>query len=129
MNMLCEKVGGVKLQDMLPAYKAFKASHADITIVQDLEWLLYTRKRELDQAGAFFLQSGIEVSGYAPYFVQERPLRCFFGELKLAELPLRCLMLLGAPHFPEDEQAYALLFEEVDKFGSDIDGIFAIGLP
>ena len=129
MDMLCEKVSGVELRDMLPAYKAFKASHADITVVQDLEWLLHTRKDELDQVGAFFLRNGIEVSGFAPFLMQDRPLRCFLGELKLAELPLRCLMLLGPPHFPDDELAYASLFEEVNKLGSDIDGIFIFGLP
>ncbi len=127
--MLCEKISGREFADMLPAYKAFKASRVDITILQDLEWLLHTRKDELDHVGAFFLRNGIEVGGFAPFLVQSRPLRCFLGELKLAELPLRCLMLLGAPHFPDDEQAYASLFEEVNKLSSDIDGIFIFGLP
>jgi hypothetical protein len=128
--MRCEKVGGAELAQILPVYQAFKASHQEITVVQDLEWILHTRKDELDQAGAYVLRNGSgTISGYAPFLIQNRPLRCFVGELKLGEVPLRCLMLLGAPHFPDNEEAYAALIEETDKLGSEIDGLFVFGLP
>lgn len=119
-----ETFSGRRLVELLPAFRAFAATQ-QTPLQQDLEWLLKQHSDNVDNLSGICLYADKVLFGFAPVLLRNKPLRCFWGEIKMFSFPMRCLHLLAPPSFPEDPEAYDLLFSALQELAPDIDAIYA----
>ena len=96
----------------------------------DPEWLQGFFQGQIENLSGYLLYQSGALSGVAPFLRKDWPLRCHLGEIRVAQLPLRRLRLLGGKlNFPETEAAYDILFSELIASEKAIDVISLHEVP
>lgn len=119
---------GAELADSVAAIDDFETRCGPLPLPQKPAWLLFHHSHELHRLGAFIVIHGKAVRGFAPFILQQHPLRCYVGEFKLLQFKLRCLRFLGRPVFPDEHLVYEQMFTLIEGLPA-LDGIFVEGLP
>jgi hypothetical protein len=115
---------------LLADWRAFAAQHAQESPIQDPEWLRGYFADELENISTYLLYKSGRICGSASFLLKPWPVQWHLGELKVAELPLRRLRLLGSSLlFPENEAVYDLLFKELANRINDFDALYLTQIP
>lgn len=118
---------GRQLLNVLSACKETQDSPGQRRLAEELEWFIVRHQNHMDRLGAYFLEGEKQVSGFAFFLLQDRPLLGYLGELKVFSIPLRCLRFVDPPHFPDEAEAYDQILESVKKMKS-VDGLYVRSL-
>lgn len=112
---------------ILSEWRSFLEHRPSTSIMQDTAWLC---ERSSEHLLLCFIYRGDSLLGFAPFLRRDWPLKCQFGEITLARLPLRRLCLVGdATHFPQDAAAYELLFRELLSLEGNSDAVYLSNVP
>jgi hypothetical protein len=106
---------GAANQRFLCGWEKFESGRGPDSPMHDPEWVRGYFLEDLPNITSYLLRDGNDlVCGQASFVLKDWPLKLYLGELRVAELPLRRLRLLGeSPALPEDESLYDLLFQEL----------------
>ena len=95
-------------------WNKFLKSNPSGVPMHDPHWLRECLVEDRGTVFVYLLYRGEILCGLAPFLIKNWPLKWQLGEIALAHLPLRRLRALGGvPHFPEESDAYELLFREL----------------
>ena len=96
----------------------------------DPDWLRGYFAGEAEHLRAYMLHEGSALAGIAHFLSRDWSLKCYLGELPIADFPLRRLLLLGpTPRFPDDQAAYDLLFSDLARSSHSCQAVFVADIP
>lgn len=121
-------VWGEQLKTILDRIDDFETTQGPLSLEQKPTWLLWHHAHELERLGALVLADGQSIRGFAPFLLQQRPLKCYVGEFSVLHFNLRLLRFIATPRFPDDASGYDRMFGCIQAL-SGIDGVFLEALP
>ena len=115
---------------ILDDFHDFHIQHSADCPMHDPEWLRGYFEGQTANLSFYALYRGSRLCGLAPFLLRPWPIEWRLGEWPLAEFPLQRLKMLGGGiDFPEDPDAYDLLFRELDRGGAGFDTLYLEEVP
>jgi len=106
------------------------AAETNCNPMHDPDWLTVHFAGKGEPVFVYLLYRSGSLCGVAPFAFNNWPLKWHIGEMTVAELPLRRLRVVGgAPRFPDDKEAWDLLFRYLAQSGFNADAIYFDAVP
>jgi hypothetical protein len=111
-------------------WEAFCQEHSPPDPMHDPQWLKGYFEDQVQNVIVYSVYRGDRLAGIAPFLKKRWPVALYLGHIRVAELPLMRLRMLGsALEMPPDEAAYDLLFSELARIPAGFDALYMDGVP
>jgi hypothetical protein len=115
---------------LLSEWQALQTDHFADSPMHDPEWLRGYFDGQENNVRVYSLYEGGRLCGFAPFLCKPWPVQWHLGELRVAQLPLTRLRLLGEGlAFPSDRAAYDLLFQRLTASAQGFDALYLEEVP
>ncbi len=114
------------LRSILPEWRRCNAQFASDTVhFGDPEWLLQVFRSEQANLRAVLVERDGRLAGVAPFLLSTQPLECDLGGIRIGQIPLVRLRLLGGyPNVPDESSVYDGIFREFLRTAPDLDAVW-----